>query len=568
MSLKSHLSCGYSSNEHSTKSNIRSRDEKQTQGIIHVEGASFSEQKQGSLLHEAVASTTLPPHIRMLPPHLRAEGKLRWEASQREAAAAAEKLRLWEKQRQDRLLKLRVTAPEDLAVKTTTQAASRAQEQIDSSAYAVQDSTDTDSEFIESAPKSKESALASEDSHLPQNGQEDFDMRLLPVSDDQFSTSHRTSINGEVSDAASACDKASLTPPYTLFASTTFSNEADVGSVKNGSNTRTSNSFIDPTLITTTERNEVTRQWVFDVAKYGSDDWYGCTFKNEDTTAAKTRSAQRHSAAGGEADLTTCDNFTELSADRQRLYCVTDSGKSQRPNFTDMTVNQVGRLHLGAVYRSKHSDGGPMEPTGALYNLRMRIVCNFARQCRSAEHSASAIPAPAFLGAVATATAIPTTASAESFAMISSGALSCTTADVSPARVPISCLETTSGLSTISPPLCRRCARSIDFVMCKQHSRMFLESVLLPLSECSTYSDVLVHVNTCVSERVYAESGMDFSSDNPEPGALRLEDIETKPLYKDYKTALTLATHRQRVLSALQMAVDDFGFLYCQTERG
>lgn len=343
-------------------------------------------------------------------------------------------------------------------------------------------------------------------------------------------------------------------------ASATSFTKTCVGSLSSGGGTTASVNSVSPISNAVTERDELTRQWVSDVSKFGPLDWLNCTFQDEDAAAAKVFGLQRN--ADGEVNPMARDDYTELTADRQRLPTllrVTDLGKGHRRNLSDMAANADGRLRLGAVFRSQHGDGGPMEPTGALYTLRMKILCNFAKQCRDAEHSVLATPDAPFVGTAVAAVALPVTSQAGP----STTAPSHLSASTS---TPAFDLTIQPGPFKVTSQFCRRCARGNDFVMCKQHSRLFLESVLLPLSECSTYTDMLVHVNTCVSERVFSENGLDSSNDDSYDSALRYEDIKTMPLYQDYQAALTLATHRQRVMSTLPMATDIYGLLCCKSE--
>ncbi|CAK7236191.1 hypothetical protein SBRCBS47491_009552 [Sporothrix bragantina] len=367
-------------------------------------------------------------------------------------------------------------------------------------------------------------------------------------------------------------------------ASVTDSDDTFIGTIKSEGNTEIDDP-LDPTAVTNTQRDEMTGHWVKSVFKYGPTDWLNCTFIDEDAAGAKVFNAQRNCnySANGEVNPMARDDMTELTADRQRLPTllrVTDMGRGQRRSLMGMMAGADGRLRLGAAFRSQHGDGGPMEPTGALYNLRMKILCNFAQQCRDAEHSAAAAPdVPPIDTAAASATSpIP-----------GQPGRSTTAAPCPPVPVPVSVASltpspppaTTAMDATMIPPtpssttakvipLCRRCARGADFVMREQHGRLFLETVLLPLSERGTYSDMLVHVNTCVAERIFAESGMGTSGGMVGLGngsTFPWHDIKTMPIYEDYQGALTLATHRQRVLSMLPMATDKYGLLYSEKRK-
>ncbi|CAK7197849.1 hypothetical protein SEUCBS139899_000499 [Sporothrix eucalyptigena] len=287
----------------------------------------------------------------------------------------------------------------------------------------------------------------------------------------------------------------------------------------------------------------MTGHWVNTVSRYGPTDWLNSTFIDEDAAAAKIFSVQRKlNLTNGEVEPPAFDGATELTADRQRLPTllrVTDFGRAQRRSLMGMVAGTDGRLRMGAAFRSQHGDGGPMEPTGALYNLRMKIICNFAQQCRDAEHTAeAALQIPVF--------AVPETPGQAG-----------PSAPVPTPRLPPILNPTPPTLPKVIP-LCHRCSAGHDFAMREQHGRLFLERVLLPLSERSSYTDMQVHVNTCVAERIFAESGLGLGKD----GACPWEDIKTMPIYEDYQGALTLATHRQKVMSSLPMGTDKYGFLY------
>ncbi|CAK7266780.1 hypothetical protein SEPCBS57363_002266 [Sporothrix epigloea] len=672
------------SNDFSPEGSIRNRDEGQNIGSLvnkdaHDEKGIFPKPEQGSTKHDAVSSTppaaalqthdfpdistALPPHVRMLPPHLRAEGMLRWEASQREAAAAAEKKRQEDEQRQQRqkdLFNLKAAAMEEQALHNAAWAAFESQERTEA-ATGDCDAAIANTSPTEAAPSAKRWVVDDEDSHQLQNGRTVSNMRLRLVSDDRPSTSLCTpgeEAASEAPDESGNNDKAtqaidsevqhmnglyttkimssqakteqpSLTNLYsqeregkshlentvqkpssdpqtgrllnfqnalpsgpritlsnqlvvpelaspqpfsvgvsgpttpvtpTRPALATSFTKTYVGSIKSGGGTTISDDSVNPISNTVTERDELTRQWVSDVGRFGPLDWLNCTFQDEDAAAAKVFGVQRN--ADGEINPMARDDYTELTADRQRLPTllrVTDLGKGHRRNLSDMVANADGRLRLGAVFRSQHGDGGPMEPTGALYTLRMKILCNFAKQCRDAEHSVLASPEAPPIDTAVAAEAVPATGQAGPSSATPSHPPTFTSS-------PAVNLTIQPGPSKITSHFCRCCARGNDFVMGKQHSRLFLESVLLPLSECSTYTDMLVHVNTCVSERVFSESGLGSANDNPYDGALRYEDIKTMPLYEDYQAALTLATHRQRVMSMLPMATDINGLLCCKSE--
>ncbi|CAK7229968.1 hypothetical protein SCUCBS95973_007413 [Sporothrix curviconia] len=361
--------------------------------------------------------------------------------------------------------------------------------------------------------------------------------------------------------------------------SATCSDDTFVGTIKSGDETN-SNDSLDPAILTNAERNAMTSRWIDSVSKYGPTDWLNCTFIDEDAAAAKIFGAQRHYnySINGDVNPAARDDMTELTADRQRLPTLlraTDLGKGQRRSLMGMMAGADGRLRLGAAFRSQHGDGGPMEPTGALYNLRMRIVCNFAQQCRDAEHSAVAAPdIPPIDTAAASAPMLATGLVGPcDMAAPRPSARPLTPTPRTPPPHPQAALPTTPSTSATPPsesskvvPICRRCARGTDFVMREQHGRLFLETVLLPLSERGTYSDMLVHVNTCVAERIFAESGMDVTGNKKAP-SLSWEGTKTMPIYEDYQGALTLATHRQRVLSMLPMATDRYGLLYGEKNK-
>lgn len=290
-------------------------------------------------------------------------------------------------------------------------------------------------------------------------------------------------------------------------------------------------------------RNNVTGRWVDAMAKYGPTDWYNCTFTEDDPAAATTpraiTSASRQHLKKDSSNYFAAmlpddcagsyvpggDDHTELTAERYRLPTLrAPFGRRPLPGIVG------GKLRLGA-FRFQHDDTGPTEPTGPLHGLRMHILCNFAMQCREAEHTA-----------------------------IAEGPMTVTKKHdegdvIVPPLAPIDPLDL---------PVCRRCGRAQDFVMRTQHGRLFLETVLLPLSQSGTYADMVAHVNTCVIERVFAEGGMAMTS--AAPTGPHWQDIKALPIYQDYQGALVLASHKRRVLGQLPMLTDAYGMLYGRKE--
>ncbi|KJR87480.1 uncharacterized protein SPSK_01486 [Sporothrix schenckii 1099-18] len=284
-------------------------------------------------------------------------------------------------------------------------------------------------------------------------------------------------------------------------------------------------------------------RWAESLAKYGPTDWHGYYFTVEDPAAVTTPRAitamKRGSAKQDGANhfapslleerahshVPAGDDHTELSADRYRLPTLRAFGKRAVPGFVDC------KLRLGA-FRFQHDDSGPAEPTGPLQNLRMTILCNFARQCREALHTATA-----------------------------EGPLTINKKDEGGDVIVLP-------LAPVDPDtlrVCRRCGRAQEFVMRSQHGRLFLETVLRPLSEAYTYADMVAHVNTCVIERIYSEGGMGPSSKVP-TGTL-WQDIKAMPIYHDYQGALILAAHKRRVMRELPIDTDTYGFLFGRKDR-
>ncbi|KAL1889977.1 hypothetical protein Sste5346_008556 [Sporothrix stenoceras] len=290
----------------------------------------------------------------------------------------------------------------------------------------------------------------------------------------------------------------------------------------------------------------VVADWVQSLAQYGPKDWNGIVFTIEDPAAAKTprgiTATNRRNLGNGNNDginrfaPTLLDNYadsqaagaddrTELSGDRNRLPTLKAFGNRTIPGFAN------GKLPLGA-FRFQHDDAGPTEPTGPLQNLRMTIMCNFARHCREAEHSAIAQGPDTILKMPKQGEVIPP---------------------------PVEKIDP-SALA-----LCRRCGCAQDFVMRPQHGRLFLETVLLPLSEAGAYTDMIAHVNTCIVERIYAEGGMEETG--RAPTGTHWQDIKAMPIYEDYEGALILASHKYRVMSELPMEMDAYGFLFGRKDR-
>lgn len=292
-------------------------------------------------------------------------------------------------------------------------------------------------------------------------------------------------------------------------------------------------------------RNTNCANWVDSLAKYGPKDWYGIHFTIEDPAASKTprgitansRRNPRNDGinnfapdllsnyADSRAGAAGADDRTELSGDRSRLPTLKAFGRRAVPGFAN------GKLPLGA-FRFQHDDAGPTEPTGPLQNLRMTIMCNFARHCREAEHTAVAEGPDTILKQPKQGDVI---------------------------AQPVSKIDP----STLA--LCHRCGRAQDFVMRSQHGRLFLETVLFPLSEAGPYTDMVSHVNTCVIERIYSEGGMEESGTAPKGS--QWQDIKAMPIYEDYEGALILASHKRRVMSELPMETDAYGFLFGRKRR-
>lgn len=354
------------------------------------------------------------------------------------------------------------------------------------------------------------------------------------------------------------------TPPMPALASPSTANTA-VGSASCVNGTDSDTNSVVPTAATVMARNNMTEHWVNSIKKYGPTDWHNSTFTQADKAASpfyRMPCRTMVNQLGNDINRLSDDVMSELTVDRSRLPTLqTNWCKNQRRSLLGMVTSADGQLRVGATFRAQHDDGGPMEPTGPLHGLRMTILCNFAANCLKAEHAAVAI-----------FTAPELASKAKKTTRTTQGAHATTTAAPAPASLPLPVLNPVPTSVATPPPrisLCKRCARCQDFVMREQHGRLFLESVLLPLSQRATYTEMLMHVNTCVAERVFTESGLgsapnaNYNTDTAYPW----EDIKAMPVYEDYQGALVLVTHRQRVLSMRPMATDGYGFLYGTKER-
>ncbi|OAA59819.1 hypothetical protein SPI_06017 [Niveomyces insectorum RCEF 264] len=236
-------------------------------------------------------------------------------------------------------------------------------------------------------------------------------------------------------------------------------------------------------------------------------------------TVKHTTQDAGYAAANGAAMTTTAassapawDASTECSADRCRL-----------PTLLDDPAHNNN--HLPA-----------MEPTGLLYRLRMEILENFAARCREARHGVAADAPPADPRERPSPRQPPPPPSS------------------APSSSPRSAPP-----SSPPPPLCVHCAPASTFTMRPHHARLFLDSVLLPLSTLVSYADMVGYVNTAVIERVFADAGLG-NARSTDPSAA-WADIVARPVYEDFRGALVLATHRRRVLEELPVVLDACGMV-------
>ncbi len=281
------------------------------------------------------------------------------------------------------------------------------------------------------------------------------------------------------------------------------------------------------------------RRWINTTKRYGPTDWLNSTFAAEDSA---------RDGHGADPNMFN-DGATERTADRLRLPTLMTDGVYGRA--LGGVVCGTGGMGGGMVAslggrKDRQQKAGPMEPTSAMYLLRMSIMGNFAARCREAAHTAVEVVEVRLTegGGIHAGAGVH---------------LEVATIDADAAANDDDNCDSEPTTPPLAKPLCRQCARANDFAMREQHGRMFLEQVLLPLSQACSYADMVLHVNTSVRERIYADAGLDNAhADAP---ALRWEDIKAMPIYEDFQGALVLATHRWRVEARLPVAADAFGMV-------
>ncbi|CAK7236188.1 hypothetical protein SBRCBS47491_009551 [Sporothrix bragantina] len=142
-----------------------------------------------SKFHDENSQTPLPPHIRMLAPHLRAKEKARWEASKREAADAAEEKKRQEKQRQDELLMLKGVVTEKQAGHNARWANLVSREMNKKAADVNSSPAPTTAKPKEATLSAKRWVVAGEDIEQLKDGRTVSTARLRLVTDDNPSVS-------------------------------------------------------------------------------------------------------------------------------------------------------------------------------------------------------------------------------------------------------------------------------------------------------------------------------------------------------------------------------------------
>ena len=158
----------------------------------------------------------------------------------------------------------------------------------------------------------------------------------------------------------------------------------------------------------------------------------------------------------------------------------------------------------------------PLEPTSPNYFMRMKVLANFVLRCRDARHPAAPHPHPAD-------------------AAVQDG---------------------------VKAP-CVLCSKANGFLMQPGHNRNFLDSIMLPMSETTSYADMVTLLNMRVAQRAF--STLQLAARTPTGRTYPWDYARAKPMLDDYEAVLQQSRAAHRVLATGKMEIDENGMV-CTVE--
>ncbi|EPE04324.1 hypothetical protein F503_01328 [Ophiostoma piceae UAMH 11346] len=191
----------------------------------------------------------------------------------------------------------------------------------------------------------------------------------------------------------------------------------------------------------------------------------------------------------------------------------------------DIAIDNAARRALACQGRSVRLEPGqtlgisenalkpiPLEPTSPNYFMRMKVLANFVFRCRDARHPA----------------------------------------------VPHPNLKDAPVQEGVQAP-CVICAKANGFLMQPGHNRNFLESIMLPMSEITSYADMVTLLNMSVTQRAF--SNIQLAARNPPGGSYLWECVRAKPMLDDYEAVLQQSRAKYRVLATGKIEIDENGIV-------